>query len=253
MSDRRAGEDDEQPEPQEVELPSGELNLEGVAPTVSARATPEPLRTPFAFPGAGGSVEAHAGVAEVNVVALDATAEASSGVSGTLEVTEEPDVLDAHGAVGSNDQTTTGLLSVGATVAAGSEPDTAAHTNELEASQVQTPDLRTRVIRAAVDVPPIDDSTEAEFNATLGPDVMAGVEVVIVHLRRELDDRPGLDEQLQEMRAELATLNAQLSSPKPKRQTVATALWAVGGWACGIGNNMLANYAYEVLRKTLGL
>jgi hypothetical protein len=64
---------------------------------------------------------------------------------------------------------------------------------------------------------------------------MAGLEVVIVQLRRELEQRDHRhDERLQEMQSELDTLTAQLSSSTPKRMTVASALWDVGGWAVGI-------------------
>ena len=64
---------------------------------------------------------------------------------------------------------------------------------------------------------------------------MAGLEVVIVQLRRELEERKHChDERLQEMQSELDTLTAQLRSSTPKRMAVARALWAVGGWAVGI-------------------
>ncbi len=76
---------------------------------------------------------------------------------------------------------------------------------------------------------------EAELGATVPHDVMGGLEIVIVQLRRELEERDHRhDERLQEMHSELDTLTGQLSSSRPKRMTVASALWAVGGWAVEI-------------------
>jgi hypothetical protein len=240
MSDREPDGADEQPEPQEVELPTAELNLEGVAPTLSVGPTPATVSTPIQVPGAGVSVAANAGVAEVNVVALDATAEATSGVSGTLDVTEAPDVLNAQGTVGPNDHVTTGLLSGGAILAVD---------NALHATHSQTPSLDVEVLRAA---PTLDDATEAELTAVVPHDVMADLEAVIVRLDRQLEERRDFDEHVQEMQAELLTLRAQLTSSKPKRVTVSSALWSVTCWATGFGNNVLANAAYDVLKRVLG-
>ena len=241
------------PPTQEFALPTAEVRVEGVAPTINATVTPEPIRASVQMPPVGVSVGATAGVAEARATAFDATVETSSGVSGALDVALEPDVLEAQGTVGSNDQVTTGLLSGGATLAASpaSESDTAVHPNEMTATQTQTPSLDTQVIRPA---PTLDEATEAELTAIVPHDAMASIESVIVQLRRELEERDHRhDERVQEMTAELVTLNAQLASSKPKRSTVTSALWAIGGWAVGIGNNMLANYAYDALRKVLGL
>jgi hypothetical protein len=186
---------------------------------------------------------------EAGIVALAGSASAvATAHDATLDVTEEPDVLEAQETVGSSDQATTGLLTVGASVAAGSVSDQVA----MEATHTQTPSLNAEVIRALAAPPTLDDATVAELVAVVPHDVMADLEAVIVRLGQQLEERRELDEHVHEMQAALMTLRAQLSSPKPKRLTVSSALWSVTCWAAGFGNNVLANAAYDVLKRVLG-
>jgi len=106
---------------------------------------------------------------------------------------------------------------------------------------------------ATVTPPTLSPGARADLVAVVPRQLMIQIEPIITMLDRALLELADTRHELAEVQAERDTLLAQLHSPKPKRQAVSGALLVVGGWAAGMGNNMLANAAYDVLKNLLGV
>jgi hypothetical protein len=116
--DRRPNDGDDDPLPQEFELPPAELRFEGVPPTIEPGPTPGTVRTRVRVPDGSTTTDPQASFRQG--ITYDLSVGGDVGVSGALDVTEQPDVLDAQGVMeADNDQVITGTLYSGVTVAAG--------------------------------------------------------------------------------------------------------------------------------------
>jgi hypothetical protein len=85
----------------------------------------------------------------------------------------------------------------------------------------------------------------------LSADESAAVEAFLTTYRRSADGGglPLAGDELAEAEAEVATLEAQLRSPKPKRRIVREALGVLAGLLIGAGGNAVYTGAVELLKR----